>query len=128
MRGHIGDLGDGEPFGKSQRMEQHLTVEQLRENLRRSHTGIQLILTRMNFPVDRLGFSKKDKDGTALDQSLALKQLSDLLKRRAVRDHDDFRGRVLFRGNGWAFSPANRLIGRDAKCDHCDQQTSENDS
>ena len=109
-------------------MEQHLAVEQLRENLRRSHTGIQLILTRMNFPVDRLGFSKKDKDGTALDQSFALQQRRDMLKRRAIRDDDDFRGRMRFCGNGRAFSPANRLIRRDAKCGRYDQQTSENDS
>ena len=94
------------PSGISQRMEHHLAVEQLRENLRRSHAGIQLILTCMNFPVGRLGFSKKDKDKTALDQSFALKQRRDILKRRAIRDDDDFRGRVLFRGNGRAFSPA----------------------
>ena len=127
LRDQIGDLGDGEPFGNSQRMEQHLAVEQHRENLRRSHAGIQLILTCMNFPVGRLGFPKKDKGRTALDQSFALKQRRDMLKRRAIRDDDDFRGRMLFRGNNRAFSPANRLIGRDAKCDHCDQQTSEND-
>ena len=108
-------------------MEQHLAVEQLRENLRRSHAGIQLILTRMNFPVGRLGFSKKDKDRTALDQLFALKQRSDLLKRRAILDDDDFRGGVFFRGNGRAFSPANRLICGDAECDDRDQQTSEND-
>jgi hypothetical protein len=46
-----------------------------------------------------------------------LKQHSDMLKRRAVRDHDDLRRRVLFRGNDWAFSPANRLICGDAECD-----------
>ncbi len=108
-------------------MEQHLAIQQRRENLRRRHAGIQLILTRLNFPVGRLGFSNKDKDRTALDQSFALKQRSDILKRRAVRDHDDFRGRVRFCGNGWAFSPTNRLICGDAECDDHDQQTSEND-
>ena len=81
----------------------------------------------MNFPVGRLGLSKKDKEKTALDQSFALKQRGDLLKRRAVRDDNDLRGRVFFRGNDRALSPANRLIGRDAKCDHCDQQKSEHD-
>ena len=95
-------------------MEQHLAIEQLREYLRGSHAGIQFILTCMNFPVGRLGFSKKDEDGTALDQSFVFKQRSDMLKRQAVKDHDDFRGGVLFRGNGRAFSPANRLICGDA--------------
>jgi hypothetical protein len=71
-------------------MEHHLTVDQFRKNLRRSHTGIQLILTRMNFPVGRLGFSKQDKGHAALDQLFALKQRRDMLKRRAVRDDDDF--------------------------------------
>jgi len=104
-----------------------LAAAQHRENLRRSHAGIQLIFTCMNFPVGRLGLSKKDEGEAALDQSFALKQLGDLLKRRAVGDHDDFRGRMRFRGNSRAFSPANRLIGDDAKCDYYDQQTSEND-
>ena len=82
----------------------------------------------MNFPVGRLEFPEKDKDKTALDQSFALKQLGYMLKRRAVRDDDDFRGRMLIRGNRRAFSPANRLICDDAKYDYYDQQTSENDS
>jgi len=127
LRDQIGDLGDGEPFGNSQRMEQHLAIEQLRKYLRGSHAGVQFILTCMNFPVGKLEFSKKDKDGTALDQSFAFKQRSDMLKRRAVRDHDDLRRRVLFGWNGWAFSPANRLICGDAECDDREQQTSEND-
>ncbi len=81
----------------------------------------------MHFPVGRLGLSKKDEGKTALDQAFALKQLGDLLKRRAVWDDDDFRGRMRFCGSSRAFSPANRLIGDDAKCDYYDQQTSEND-
>ena len=108
-------------------MEQHLAADQLGENIRRSHAGIQLILARMNFPVGRLEFSKKDKGNTALDQSFTLKQLRDILKRRAVRDDDDFRVRVFLRGNDWAFSPPNRLICGDAKSGYRDQQTSEND-
>ncbi len=81
----------------------------------------------MNFPIGRLGLSKEDKRKPAFDQAFALKQRSDMLKRRAIRDDDDFRGRVRFCGNNRAFSPANRLISRDAKCDRYDQQTSEND-
>ena len=81
----------------------------------------------MNFPVGRLGPSKNDKGETALDQSFALQEFGDLLERRAVRDDDDFRGGMRVRGNCRAFSPANRLIGDDAKCDYYDQQTSEND-
>jgi hypothetical protein len=81
----------------------------------------------MNFPVGRLELSKKNKGETALDQSFALKEFGDLLERRAVRDDDDFRGRMLFCWNSRAFSPANRLIDDDAKYDYYDQQTSEND-
>jgi len=104
-----------------------MAIEQHRKNLCRSHAGVQLIFTCMNFPVGRLGFSKKDEGKPVLDQSFALKQCRDLLKRRAIRDDDDFRERMRFCGNNRAFSPANRLIGRDAKCDRYDQQTSEND-
>jgi len=81
----------------------------------------------MDFPVGRLELSKNDEGETALDQSFAFKKFGDLLKRRAVGDDDDFRGRMRFCGNNRAFSPANRLIGDDAKCDYYDQQTSEND-
>jgi hypothetical protein len=56
----------------------------------------------------------------ALDQSFVLKQRRYILKRRAIRNHDDFRGRVLLRGNGRAFSPANRLVCGDAECDDRD--------
>ena len=75
----------------------------------------------MNFPVGRLGLPKNDKGETALDQSFALKEFGDLLERRAVWDDDDFRGGMLFCWNSRAFSPANRLIGDDAKCDYYDQ-------
>jgi len=61
------------------------------------------------------------------ERELALKQLRDMLKRRAIRDDDHFRGRVCFRGDDRAFSPTNRLICGDAECDDHDQQTSEND-
>ena len=81
LRNHIGNLGNGEPFWNRQRMEQHVAVQQLRKNIRRSHAGIQLILTSMNFPVRRLEFSKKNKCRTALDQSFARKQRRDILKR-----------------------------------------------
>src|SRR5215210_2881142 len=108
-------------------MEQHLAIDQLRENLLREHAGIQLILTRMNFPFDRLKFSRKDKEDTAFDQLFTLKQGRDMLKRRAIRNDDNFRGWVFCRRNDWAFSPANRLICGDAECDRDDQQTAEND-
>jgi hypothetical protein len=90
LRGQIGDLDDGEPFGNRQRMEQHVAIEQHRENLRRSHARIQFILACMNLPIGRLEFSKKDKEPTVLDQPFSLKQHRDMLKRRTVRDHDDF--------------------------------------
>ena len=59
----------------------------------------------MNFPVGLLGLSKKEKGETALDQLLPLKQLGDLLKRRAFGNHDDFLGRMRCRGNEPGLQP-----------------------
>ena len=107
-------------------MERHLPAEKFRENFRRDHCGIQLVFTGLNLSIRRLESCEEHEGHPALDQLLAFEQPRNLLKRGSFGNGDDFRRRVLLRGNGGSFSPFNGQICARAESGARDQQKNEN--
>jgi hypothetical protein len=51
-RQHLGNLRQAVPFRNRDGMQHHPTGQQLRQNVLRRHTGIQLILTGADLAID----------------------------------------------------------------------------
>ena len=128
LRHQVRDLRHRQAFGNGDRMEDDLAVEEFREDFRRHHRRIQLVLTGPNFSVRRLRSSNEHERRPALDQPFSLEQCRNLLKGRSVRNHDDLGGRMLFRRHDRPLSPLNGLIRGHAENGDHDQQKNEHPS